>query len=184
MSRDSAAPAAGATAPTENDKSNGGIFTLFNEEGDSYSDDYEYMEQDDPDKKAIELDTPTSRILHGIQFITRGRGIPFKTLIVVACWSAFVVGMTKLSSETWAKNNGTCRWWCSPLTIDSTAAGYVGFALFLLLGFRVSDAYARYMEGIALWNDSISGEIRAVSDRHGLMHVSYCIPPYCMLFSN
>jgi hypothetical protein len=62
MSRDSAAPAAGATAPTENDKSNGGIFTLFNEEGDSYSDDYEYMEQDDPDKKAIELDTPTSRI--------------------------------------------------------------------------------------------------------------------------
>jgi predicted membrane chloride channel (bestrophin family) len=54
------------------------------------------------------------------------------------------------------------RYFCTPLAINSTVAGYVGFALFLLLGFRVSEAYGRYMQGVALWNDSISGGVGTV----------------------
>lgn len=60
--------------------------------------------------------------------------------------------------------------------MDPAVASYVGFALFLLLGFRVNESYARYRKAVSLWNDDISGEIAGfctyltMAFRRGLFH--------------
>jgi predicted membrane chloride channel (bestrophin family) len=63
-----------------------------------------------------------------------------------------VVCVSYFESKTYSGGAHTCQWWCSRISVDSSASTYAGFPLFLLLGFRVNEAYGRYMEAASIWN--------------------------------
>lgn len=86
--------------------------------------------------------------------ILRGRAMPMGPLFFAVAWSVIAVLITWATRRTY--EGETCRWWCSPLAVDGDALSYVGFALFLLTSFRVSEAYGRYMEAARVWTN-ISG---------------------------
>lgn len=72
--------------------------------------------------------------------ILRGRAMPVLPLAVSILWSIFAVVVSWATSKGYEPNeNGDCRWWCSPLSIDGNALNHVGFALFLLTSFRVQE---------------------------------------------
>lgn len=143
--------------------------------------DYEFQEVVDPDllSRDSERTGGISTFVDAVNFITRGHAIPWKALAIIVAYSTFVVTVTFFAAKDWTKNtpeNCTSRWWCSQVSVDPDIIGYVGFALFLLLAFRVNDSYGRWAEGIRIWNDDIAGTISAFctyftySFRRGLFH--------------
>lgn len=148
------------TAPSES----GILFKgLFGDVADD-SNEYEYVDHPDPDKKCCERDIPKSKFVRTFKFFTRGYAVPWRVMVLVMLHTASIVGITFWTSRYWDKNNSEdcdSLWWCSPLAIDTGTATYVGFALFLLLSFRVNEAYERYTYCIRLWNDEIAGTIHS-----------------------
>lgn len=72
--------------------------------------------------------------------VVRGRAMPVTSLLVSTVWCAIAVGISFATSKNYKPHeNGECRWWCTPLAVDGNALSYVGFALFLLTSFRVSE---------------------------------------------
>lgn len=70
----------------------------------------------------------------------RGRAMPLTPLLISTVWCAIAVGITYATSKSYQPHkDGECRWWCTPLAVDGNALSYVGFALFLLTSFRVSE---------------------------------------------
>lgn len=79
-------------------------------------------------------------IRHTIYTILRGRAMPIRSLLVSIIWAIIATLITWASRVGYPPNErGECRWWCTPLAIDGNALSYVGFALFLLTSFRVSE---------------------------------------------
>jgi Bestrophin, RFP-TM, chloride channel len=88
-----------------------------------------------------------------LHFLTKSDSIPYKTVFAASLWSAFVVTMSYLDSRSHnAARTGDCQWWCSRVSVDPSASTYAGFPLFLLLGFRVNEAYSRYMDAANIWH--------------------------------
>lgn len=143
--------------------------------------DYEFQEIVDPDlsSRDAQMNDGNSRFVNAVNFITRGHAIPWKALSVIMVYSTFIVIVTYFAAKDWSENTPekcSSRWWCSQISVDPAVIGYIGFALFLLLGFRVNDSYGRWVEGIRIWNDDIAGTISAFctyftySFRRGLFH--------------
>ncbi|KAI0558539.1 Bestrophin/UPF0187 [Gracilaria domingensis] len=61
-------------------------------------------------------------------------------------------------------------WFCSRIALDSSVQEYIGFALFLLLGFWLYESHGRYVKGTQIWS-TILGHTRMVSNR---IFESYC----------
>ncbi len=97
---------------------------------------------------------------HWLRTIIRGRSFATIPLLLSIAWSCFAVGMAQLASRGYPREG--CKWFCSPLALDSTIHSYVGFALFLLLGFRVNESHQRYLDGLKIWTQ-ISGTIGSTS---------------------
>lgn len=77
---------------------------------------------------------------HTIFVILRGRAMPVKPLLISVIWATVATVITWASRIGYPPHeNGECRWWCTPLAVDGNALSYVGFALFLLTSFRVSE---------------------------------------------
>lgn len=75
-----------------------------------------------------------------IHTILKGRALPVKPLLAAIFWAVCAVVITWATSRNYEPHKkGDCRWWCTPLAIDGDALSYVGFALFLLTSFRVSE---------------------------------------------
>lgn len=82
----------------------------------------------------------TRSIRHTIYTIFRGRAMPTRSLLVSIIWAIVATLITWASRADYPPHErGECRWWCTPLAIDGDALSYVGFALFLLTSFRVSE---------------------------------------------
>lgn len=88
------------------------------------------------------------RLMHTI---LRGRAMPLGTLFFAVAWAVAAVLISWATRRSFP--DGECRWWCTPLAVDGAALSYVGFALFLLTSFRVSEAYGRYMEAARVWTN-------------------------------
>lgn len=132
---------------------------------------YEYMREDDPDLIQVERDVKGNRLIRALAIAVRGHAVPFRTITAIFLWTVTVTVVSWLLGRNWrteGDNALSCRYWCSPIAIDPSVASYVGFALFLLLGFRVNEAYSRYMEGVKLWNDDIAGVVAAFVTYVGL----------------
>lgn len=99
---------------------------------------------------------------HWLRTLVRGRSFPLVPILVSMVWSALAVYISYVAQRYTRFNKTDCRWFCSPLALDSTTHSYVGFALFLLLGFRVNESYARYMEGMKIWTN-VAGTITSTA---------------------
>lgn len=79
-------------------------------------------------------------IRHTIYTVFRGRAMPIRPLFISTMWAVIATVITWATRVGYPPHeNGECRWWCTPLAIDGDALSYVGFALFLLTSFRVSE---------------------------------------------
>lgn len=72
--------------------------------------------------------------------VLRGRAMPLMPMLWSIAWTVFAVGSSYVLRR-WspAEAKGECRAWCTPISVDSDALSYVGFALFLLTSFRVQE---------------------------------------------
>lgn len=89
-------------------------------------------------------------------------------LLGVAIWALLIVYIARLISQKFPQDGGneSCKpWFCSAIAVDKEVKEYVGFALFMLLGFRLSDSHFRYTQALQSWQEDILGLTRLVSSR-------------------
>jgi len=79
-----------------------------------------------------------------------GRSFAFVPIFLSVIWSVFAVYISRLLKSRVSQVG--CKWFCTPLGLGPTTHSYVGFALFLLLGFRVNESHQRYLDGLKIWN--------------------------------
>lgn len=111
-------------------------------------DEYQYLDVADPDKSQTELPCPNAvgRFRRAVEYVTRGHAVPWKQLAIVTIWAVIAVVISYFTGLNWEGNEGAdckSRWWCSPISVDMSAIGYLGLALFLLLSFRLNESYSR-----------------------------------------
>lgn len=75
--------------------------------------------------------------------------IPF---ILFIAWSSFIIFLTWKFADD---NEGTTRWWKIYIPLDTSTVSYVSVAIFLLIGFWMSDAYLRYWRALEIWQSVI-----------------------------
>ncbi|CAN8072672.1 unnamed protein product [Agarophyton chilense] len=77
-----------------------------------------------------------------------------RDMVALFLWSIIAVFTSYGLSFTWGDGKrNSCRGWCSPIDVDLGVLGNVGFALFMILAFRASDAIGRYESGARLIQD-------------------------------
>lgn len=80
--------------------------------------------------------------------------VSLPALAVAILWNITSVFASWGLSKLWEDDQrGDCLKWCSPIDVDGSVLGNVGFALFLILAFRASDGIARYEMGASLLFD-------------------------------
>lgn len=89
-------------------------------------------------------------------------------LLGITLWSAVIVTFAYIQGKYWRlqfdpKEKG--KWFQSDIAIDPAVMNYVGYALFLLLAFRLNDSHSRYVRAITVWNEYLVGELRVVVNR-------------------
>lgn len=93
---------------------------------------------------------------HWLKTMMRSKSIAWQPILLSVAWSTLAVYLSQLASRGF--RTGECRFFCSRIALDATTHSYVGFALFLLLGFRVNESYQRYLDGLKIWTN-IAGTI-------------------------
>lgn len=74
--------------------------------------------------------------------------------IIATMWTVCAVFLSFGLSKLWKdQKRGSCNWWCSPIDVNGTVLSNIGFALFMILSFRASDAIGRYEEGAEMIYD-------------------------------
>eukprot|EP00177_Eucheuma_denticulatum_P001223 GFKZ01002204.1.p1 GENE.GFKZ01002204.1~~GFKZ01002204.1.p1 ORF type:complete len:322 (-),score=40.79 GFKZ01002204.1:586-1551(-) len=90
-------------------------------------------------------------------------------LPLAAAWAAASVGIAKVVSDEFpfsgAAQTACEPAFCSRIAVDAAVKEYVGFALFLLLGFRLYDSHWRYVTGMRVWQDGIIATSGMIANR-------------------
>ncbi|CAN8065431.1 unnamed protein product [Agarophyton chilense] len=77
--------------------------------------------------------------------------VSVRGMALVLLWSVIAVLLSYGFSFTWDESRrNACGAWCSPIDIEVSILANIGFALFMILSFRASDAIGRYEEGAML----------------------------------
>lgn len=95
-----------------------------------------------------------------IRTLLHGRSFAFVPIMLSVIWSVVAVYVSMLLKSRVSQVG--CKWFCTPLGLGPTTHSYVGFALFLLLGFRVNESHQRYLDGLKIWN-TIEGNISTLA---------------------
>ena len=91
--------------------------------------------------------------------------VPLWMIVAIGLWAAGSVTLAWLINRRWPVENSCAPAFCIPLAIDSFVKEYVGFALFLLLGFRLYDSHWRYVVALTVWRDGILTVTRLFANR-------------------
>lgn len=88
------------------------------------------------------------------KFIRSFPMMSLRGMLIVYAWTVSAVLLSYWSSFWWAdEKRSACIAWCSPIDVNGAVLGNIGFALFMILSFRASDAIGRYEEGAAMLFD-------------------------------
>lgn len=85
-----------------------------------------------------------------------------------AVWTALAVTVAYFISEHLPQNGGNdwCGlWFCSAVAIDSSVMSYIGYSLFLLLGFFLNDSHWRFVQGLQLWRVDMKFSSQILANR-------------------
>lgn len=92
-----------------------------------------------------------------------------KFTVAVLLWTILCVVAAWLVSKNFPFSDeviADCgQWFCSRIAIGSAIGEYIGFALFLLLGFRLYDSHWRYVSALRIWRDGIIGTTNMLANR-------------------
>lgn len=80
--------------------------------------------------------------------------VPPLLIVICAAWAALAITIAFLISEHLPQNykkNECPLWFCSAVAIDPSVMSYIGYSLFLLLGFFMYDSHWRFVQGLELW---------------------------------
>lgn len=123
---------------------------------------------EDPDGKARFGDSSGSKFKKVLRFFLSFENHPWVPLIFVVAWSAIAVGIATAAAYSYTPaERSKCRYMCTPVGFEYTVAAYVGLALFLLLGFRVNEAYGRYERGLEIWKEYIGTTMTSFATHAG-----------------
>lgn len=89
--------------------------------------------------------------------------LPWRQMVLAMLWTCICVLAVVIVKE--APTSGILKVIRGLLSPDATIRNYASYALFLLLGFRLSDSHSRYSQGQDLWKDGIMFYLRLISNR-------------------
>lgn len=85
------------------------------------------------------------------QYLRQFPAISLTAYVAVTLWAVAAVYLSWGLSTLWeGQDRGPCRQWCSPIDVEGAVLSNVGFALFLIMSFRASDALQRFDNGAAM----------------------------------
>lgn len=96
--------------------------------------------------------------------------MPVQLVIATLAWTLLCVGAAYGVNKHLPFNSEReppyCQtWFCSRISIDDSLKQYFGFALLLLLGYRLSSSHNRYTEALRIWQDDLIGTVRVFTNR-------------------
>lgn len=92
------------------------------------------------------------------------QSVPWRVMFVVTAWASICTMISRFVAKTWIVNSGACSsGWCTLIAIPGPVQQYVGFAFFLLLGFKLADSHNRYSTGQSVWNEKVNGLSRVIA---------------------
>lgn len=97
--------------------------------------------------------------LHTISPIYLGGVLLWSTLLIVIAW---VISRAFPFEESIEES--CSLWFCSRIAMSGTVKEYIGFALFLLLGFRLYESHGRYVSAIGIWS-KVLATTRMIANR-------------------
>lgn len=101
------------------------------------------------------------RLMPKFQF----RAPPARTFIAFGffvAWCCIIVFATWIPTRH-EERKINVRWWDAFVPIGTSTVGYLSLALFLLLGFWIGDAYARYWRGLQMWQSRLTTNLSEVA---------------------
>lgn len=106
-----------------------------------------------------------TRIVNSLKIASRSA--PLWVLFVSGLWSAGIVAIAYVLSENFSfrEQDQNPLWFLSAISVDPAIMKYIGFALFLLLAFRLDDSHRRYVKALTIWNEDLTGELRTTVHR-------------------
>lgn len=93
------------------------------------------------------------------------RAVPLWQMLLVVLWSTLSVLLAWGVSKWFKVDTCDSVWFCSYIAVDDSVKEFIGFALFLLLGFRLYDSHYRYVSALQIWQDGVIGISRLLSNR-------------------
>lgn len=88
------------------------------------------------------------------QRLRRFPAISLTSYVAVTLWAVAAVYLSWGLSTLWeGEDRGPCRQWCSPIDVEGAVLANAGFALFLIMSFRASDALQRFDNGAAMLHE-------------------------------
>lgn len=87
------------------------------------------------------------------------------SFLCVLFWAAFSSFLAWLTNEYWKFSGVECaNVWCARIAVNNDVKAYIGFSLFLLLGFRLYDSHSRYVSALSVWQGELFVEIERIGN--------------------
>lgn len=104
------------------------------------------------------------------------QSVSWRVMFFVSVWATICTIVAYFVGDIWSVGSSICPGgWCSRIAIPGPVQSYIGFAFFLLLGFKMADSHDRYTSGQTTWNERVNGLSRATSVMlHGAYPANAC----------
>lgn len=95
------------------------------------------------------------------------RAVPLWVLVAIPLWTGSITTVAYFVRLLSPDGDEECSklWFCSPIAIPPEVMRFIGFGLFILLGFRLNDSHRRYTYAQTLWKDGILVNVRNIITR-------------------
>lgn len=94
-----------------------------------------------------------------------GHAMPFVSFISILTWACISSFLAWLTHEYWKFPSLICgSEWCSRIAVNGDVKAYIGFSLFLLLGFRLYDSHTRYVSALTFWQSQLCVELERIGN--------------------
>lgn len=85
-------------------------------------------------------------------------GVQWHIFLVVVAWAAAATTLSYFVGRWWKSEPDNCDpWICSRIAVDPSIKKFVGFGLFLLLGFRCNFSHSKYILATDMWRGGLVG---------------------------
>lgn len=104
------------------------------------------------------------------------QSVSWRVMFFVTVWAVVCTVVAHFVGDIWSVGSSVCPGgWCSRIAIPGPVQSYIGFAFFLLLGFKMADSHNRYTSGQTTWNEKMHGFSRATAVMlHGAFPANTC----------